>query len=218
MRQRRIYWLSAGAGLLVATLAVAAANWLVVSRNAERVVTDLDRLPRCDVALVLGANPKLASGRANPHFENRMDAAAQLYATGRVKHLLVSGDNHSRDYDEPTSMRQALIARGVPDTAITSDFAGRRTLDSVVRAREIFGLQRCIIVSQRYHNARALEIARARGLDAWAWCARDVRLAESLRTELREVLARTVTMLDLYVWHRQPRFLGKAEPIQIANR
>lgn len=216
MRQRRVLWLLAGTGLFIALLGMIGSNWLLVSRNADRIVTDLARLPQCDVALVLGANPKLASGRANPHFENRMDAAAQLYATGRVKHLLVSGDNHSRDYDEPTLMRQALIARGVPDSAITSDFAGRRTLDSVVRAREIFGLQRCIIVSQRYHNARALEIARARGLDAWAWCAPDVELSQSLRTELREVLARTLTVLDLYVWHRQPRFLGSPEKIQVS--
>lgn len=205
------------AGVLFIGLCVTLANWQIVRRNSGRLVAEIAQLPACDVALVLGANARLSDGRQNLHFENRMDAAALLYRSGRVKHLLVSGDNHARSYDEPTMMRNALRVRGVPDTAITSDYAGFRTLDSVVRAQEVFGLRRCIIVTQRYHNTRALEIAHAHGLEAWGWCAADVQFVHSLRTELREVLARSLTLLDLYVWHRQPRFLGKPEPIRVAS-
>lgn len=202
--------------LVLAAALVGLANWRVISGNADRLFTDLNRVPACDVALVLGTSARTLDGQRNLHFESRMDAAAQLYKAGKVKHLLVSGDNRTHYYNEPTMMRAALRARGVPASAITLDFAGFRTLDSVIRAREVFGLRRCIIVTQRYHNTRALEIARARGLEAWGWCAPQVEFARSFRTEVREVFARVLTILDLYFWQRQPHFLGKPEPIQVA--
>lgn len=206
------------AGLGLAALVVGAANYRILTANRDRLRGDLDRVPSCDVALVLGTSAKLRDGRTNLHFEGRMDAAAELYRAGKVRHLLVSGDNRHRSYNEPTQMRDALIKRGVPDSAITADYAGFRTLDSVVRARQIFKLNRCIIVTQRYHNPRALEIARANDLEAWGYCPPDVAILHSFRTECREVLARTVTLFDLYVWHRQPHFLGKPEPIRLARR
>lgn len=197
---------------------VAAANYAIVVRHRAQLFSELEAVPRRDVGLVLGANPVTSSGRPNLHFNSRIEAAAALFHAGKVRHLLVSGDNHRRDYDEPTAMKQALVARGVPAEAITCDFAGFRTLDSVVRAGAVFGLSSCTIVSQRYHNTRALEIARAHGLDAVAFCSRDVPALHSLRTEAREVLARAVTILDLYLWHRQPHFSGPYEPIRIARR
>jgi SanA protein len=215
---RRRFLLITGVVFALAILGVGWANYHIACANRARLYSDLQQLPACDVALVLGASATLRDGRANLHFENRMNAAAELYRTGKVRHLLVSGDNHRRDYDEPAMMRTALIRRGVPDSAITSDYAGFRTLDSVVRARQVFRLERCIIVTQRYHNTRALEIARANGLEAWGYCAPDVNFMNSFTTECREVLARTLTILDLYVWHRQPHLLGRAEPIRLARR
>lgn len=203
---------------MLVAIAIGSANYHIVTVNAPRLHHDIASLPDCAVGLVLGTSASLRDGRANRHFLGRVDAAAALYHAGKVKHLLVSGDNRFSNYNEPAKMRAALIARGVPDSAITSDFAGFRTLDSVVRAKLIFGLNRCIIVTQRYHNTRALEIARATGLDAWGYCATDAGFRDSIQTECREVLARTVTVLDLYLWHRQPHFLGKAEPIQLARR
>lgn len=202
---------------MVATagLTVGLSNWWILSANSDRLIEDQSSLPECDVALVLGTSARLSDGRTNLHFESRMDAAAALYHAGKARHLLVSGDNRTIGYDEPTMMRIALKSRGVPDAKITSDFAGRRTLDSVVRAKQIFGLQRCIIVSQKYHNSRALEIARANGLDAWAWCAPEVVFRHSLRTECREVFARMGTLLDLYIWARKPQILGNPEPIRL---
>jgi SanA protein len=213
---RRLIW-TGGILLALATTLVAVANYRILSANRDRLHSNLGAVPACEVALVLGTSPKFQNGRTNLHFEGRMDAAAELYRAGKVKHLLVSGDNRHRSYNEPVEMRAALIKRGVPAAAVTLDFAGFRTLDSVVRARQVFGLDRCIIVTQRYHNPRALEIARANNLDAWGYCPPDVAFAHSFRTECREVLARTVTLLDLYVWHREPRFLGKPEPIRLAS-
>ena len=204
--------------LMLFLLGVSVANYHVVAANSPRMCSDLDQLPACDVGLVLGTSARLKDGRANLHFEGRMDAAAALYRAHKVKHLLVSGDNRRSNYNEPAQMRAALIKRGVPDAAITSDFAGFRTLDSVVRAQQVFGLQRCIIITQRYHNPRALEIARAKRLDAWGYCAPGAGFANSFKTVCREALARTFTILDLYVWHRQPHFLGRLEPISVASR
>jgi SanA protein len=215
--RRRLLW---GAGVFFAllVLVVGLANYRIVTANRARLYSDPNLVPACDVALVLGTSARLRSGQPNPHFESRMNAAAELYRSGKVRHLLVSGDNRRLNYNEPRQMRAALVKRGIPETAITLDYAGFRTLDSVVRARQVFRLERCIIVTQRYHNTRALEIARARGLDAWGYCAPDVSFASSFPTECREVLARTVTVLDLYVWHRQPYFLGQPEPIRLAHR
>lgn len=206
------------AGLSLGLAFVAVANHVILSRHKNQNYSQLGQMPYRDVALVLGANPKLKSGAPNLHFTYRIGAAAALYHAGKVQHLLVSGDNHRRDYDEPTAMKTALVARGVPAEAITCDYAGFRTLDSVVRANSVFGLRSFTIVSQRYHTARALEIAHAHGFDAVAFNSHDVPAAQSLRTELREIIARADTWLDLYVWHRQPRFPGPPEPIRIASR
>ena len=206
--RRPLAWL-----LIVAVAFVLFANLRIVCSNRDRLYTRIEDVPTRETGLVLGENPVMRNGRPNLHFSNRMDAAAALYHAGKVRRLLVSGDNSRRDYDEPTMMKEALIARGVPATSIACDYAGFRTLDSVLRARQVFGLESCTIVTQRYHNTRALEIAHASGLDAVGFCARDVDLRHSARTELREVASRTVAVLDLYLWHRQPHFPGPREPL-----
>lgn len=201
-----------GATLLLA-LFVVFANLLILTENSDRLFAREADLPARDIALVLGASPTLSSGAANLHFESRIDAAAQLYFARKIRHILVSGDNHRPGYDEPTAMKNALVARGVPAADITCDYAGFRTLDSVIRAHRIFGAQKLTIVTQRYHNTRALAIARHEGIDAVGFCSADVNFRHSIRTELREILARAATVLDLHVLHRNPKFLGRPEPI-----
>lgn len=196
---------------------VSYANHRIVTHHEGKLHHDLATLPPRPVALVLGANAVTSNGAPNLHFVYRMDAAAALYHAGKVGHLLVSGDNHHVDYDEPEMMRRALIKRGVPFEAITCDYAGFRTLDSVVRARHVFAQEKIIVVTQRYHATRALEIARARGLDAIAFCSQDVARRHTIKTEAREVLARALTALDLYLWHRHPRFYGPIEPIDLTR-
>ena len=135
---RKLAWFFALAVFALA-VAVVGCNLWVISQSRDRIVTDFSRLPHNDVGLVLGASPILGGQFRNPFFEGRMNAAAFLFRHGGVRHLLVTGDNGTADYDEPSSMRAALIARGVPESAITLDYAGFHTLDSVVRAKAIFG-------------------------------------------------------------------------------
>jgi SanA protein len=198
---------------------VAAAGGLLWSDHAcqtaasGRIFRSTETVPVNEVALVLGTAKTTRQGNANLHFTQRIAAAAALFHVGKVQHLLVSGDNHIASYDEPTDMRDALITAGVPDSAITCDYAGFRTLDSVVRAKTVFGLQRCTIVSEEFHCPRALWIAQRHGLEAVAFAAPDLSLRWSARVKAREYLARAWCALDLYVMNRGPKFSGPREPI-----
>jgi SanA protein len=183
-----------------------------------RVFHSVDAIPAREVGLVLGTSKETRHGRPNLHFNQRIAAAAALYHAGKVSHLLVSGDNHVATYDEPTDMRGALMAAGVPASAITCDYAGFRTLDSVVRAKDVFGLSQCTIISEDFHCPRALWIAQQHGLDAIAFAAPDVSLKSwSLRAGIREQFARAWCAVDLYVLHRQPHFPGPREPIVLSS-
>ncbi len=137
-----------------------------------------------------------------------MDTAAALYHAGKVKHLLVSGDNSRKTYDEPTAMRDALIARGVPSAAITLDYAGFRTLDTMARARAVFGLRRCTIVTDDFHLPRSLFLAEAHGLDAAGCQSAPVPWRWSKKTRLREIASRTIAWLDVCVLRTKPKFYG----------
>lgn len=187
-----------------------------IRKSAEgRLYTRIDEIPERPVALVLGTAAKVADGRDNLFFRFRVRAAAELYHAGKVRHILVSGDNGHKSYDEATDMRNALIELGVPESAIVRDHAGFRTLDSVVRCKRVFGQPSVTIVSQRFHNERALYIARSQGMDAVAYCARDVAVSSSPTTYIREYFARVMALVDVHLLHRSPRFLG--EPIRIGK-
>lgn len=181
-----------------------------VERAAEgRIFTSVDSVPRNRVALLLGTNPLNRLGRPNTYFTNRIMTAAALYRAGKVDFIIASGDNHTKKYDEPTAMRDSLMAHGVPEDRIILDFAGFRTLDSVVRAGEVFGCDSMTIISQADHNARALYLAEVNGIDAVAVSAplragRWVRI----RLALREWLARDKMMLDIW-FGKRPHFLGE---------
>ena len=201
----------------IASVWVGVADWVCLRSANGRIFRSGAAVPHADVGLVLGTGKWTRRGTPNLHFQQRIDAAVALYQAGKVKHLLVSGDNHVRTYDEPDDMRDALIAAGVPAGAITCDYAGFRTLDSVMRARLVFGLSRFTIVSEEFHCPRALWIARRHGLDAIAFAAPDVtRAAWSWRVKAREQLARAWCAVDLYVLDRGPHFSGPAEPIVLA--
>jgi SanA protein len=205
--RKKILLLSAHAALLVMVAFSIIAD-VAIRRTEPHIYDSISDIPENDVGLVLGASRILSNGANNQHFENRMAAAAQLFMSGKVKHLLVSGDNHVQGYDEPTDMKNALVKLGVPPECITLDYAGFRTLDSVVRANKVFGQVKFTIISQRYHNYRALAIAHHHGLSAIAFCADDVQWKHSIRTEIREYFARTKAALDLFVLNAQPHFLG----------
>jgi len=127
---------------------------------------------------------------------------------GKVDYLVVSGDNHVRGYDEPKDMKDSLVEAGVPPERIYCDYAGFRTLDSIVRVREIFGQTKITIISREFHNQRALFIARHRGVDAIAFNAPEVDAYNSFKTKCRELVARANMLLDLFVLRREPKYLG----------
>lgn len=208
-----IRWLLTTVGCLL--IAALLANVWVVTSTRDAIYDDPQQLSVHDVGVVLGTSPYTHTGNPNALFSNRIKAAAQLYRDGKVRHLLVSGANPGRSYNEPQKMYQALRRRGVPDSAITLDYAGFRTLDSIVRADKVFELQSFVIVSQRFHDYRALFLAQHNGLDAVAyiWPGEDRR--QPLRTEAREYLARVKAVLDLFVLHTVPRFLGPKRPIDL---
>ena len=211
MKRAKLFLLLGGAaavGAISATAAIAYSARRIDRASARAVAPDLSTLPRKRVGLVLGCSPTLRSGRENEYFKNRIAAAAEAYHAGKVEYLLVSGDNHSASYDEPTAMRDALVRLGVPAARIVLDYAGFSTLDSVVRARDVFGLSDLCIISQRDHAQRALYIAQTKGVLAVAYPAKEVSVRNGLRTRLRESLARVSTLLDLHVLGRTPRFLG----------
>lgn len=189
------------------------ANVSVEKYAESRIYTSVDSIPRNRVSLLLGTNPLGRTGMPNTYFVNRIKTASELYHAGKTDYIIVSGDNHTREYDEPTAMRSALIAKGVPAERIIPDYAGFRTFDSVVRAKQVFGCDSITIISQRDHNARALYIAKKNGMEAVAISAnvnagRKVRL----RLTLREWLARDKMMLDLWTG-KKPHFLGEKIPI-----
>jgi len=184
-------------------------QFFVKNAGAGRIYSNVSAIPARTVGLVLGTSEHLGDGRGNPYFQNRIEAAAQLFKAGKVKFLLVSGDNRTANYDEPESMRKALIAKGVPSRFIAPDDAGLRTLDSIVRAKEVFSLDKFTIISQRDHDEQALLIAQHYGVDAIAFAAGDVSFRYAIRSHIHEWLARVKVIMDLYILHASPRHMGQ---------
>lgn len=198
-------------------LFVIASNIWVVKSTENKVFTDYALLPDHRVALVLGTSHKQVGGKPNPFFEKRMDTAAELFKSRKIDQFLLSGDNRTRFYNEPVEMRKALVARGVPADVITLDYAGLRTLDSVVRGKEIFGQNKLTIITQPFHSYRALFISKFYDIDAVAMVTEDPDMGSSFKVRLREYLARPKAVLDLYVLHTTPRFLGNKESLKSVN-
>lgn len=201
--------------LLTPVLIACLINLWVLQSTQARVFNQAGALPENDVGLVLGTAPLLGGGYVNPHFKGRIEAAAYLYHERKVRHLLVSGDNHRRGYDEPTHMKEALLKLGVPESAITLDYAGLRTLDSIVRAKEVFGLHKLTVISDGFHVNRALFLSRHYGIDAVAYASQEVPFGLSANTRLREVGARIKAAMDIYLLNTQPRFLGEKVEINL---
>jgi len=197
-------------------LFVVLSNIIIVQSTKNKIYTNLAGVPQKDVALILGTSKYTIGGYTNLFFKYRIKAAADLYKQGKVKHIIVSGDNSLQSYNEPRQMLRALLALGIPEDAITLDFAGFRTLDSVVRCKKVFGQTKVIIVSQRFHIERALFIARKYDMQAIGYAAQDPPQKYSLTTHVREYFAKTKAVIDLYITNKKPKFLGEKVLIEFS--
>lgn len=170
----------------------------IIKKDSEKFIfDDVHNLPDCKTALVLGTSKTLQNGNPNPYFTKRIKATAELYKSGKIRAIIVSGDNSVKGYNEPEQMKLDLIAEGIPAEIIFEDFAGFRTLDSVVRAKEIFEQNKIIIVSQQFHNERAIYLAQQNGIEAFGYNAKDVNRKFGFTTNIREKLARVKVFVDL---------------------
>ncbi len=201
-------WLVLGIGLC-ALFVLLCNRWVINSTN-DYIYSNWALLPDNQVGVVLGTSNYTRGGDDNPYFHGRVQAAAELYKLGKVRHLIVSGANPDARYNEPRKMWQELVKLGVPSDAITMDFAGFRTLDSIARMQEVFGLERGTIITQRYHAHRAVFLGRKMNMQVVAYAPPP---PPSPRNRVREVFARVKAVLDLFLLRTEPRFLG--EPVTI---
>lgn len=183
-------------------------NQTIKKHTAAQIYNEVITIPQNKVGLLLGTSPKLKNGNNNLYFDYRILAAVELYKAGKIKYILISGDNRREEYNEPEEMKKALMQKGVPEKSIYLDYAGFRTLDSVVRAKEVFGQNQLTIISQRFHNERAIYLAEKNGINAIGYNAKDVNAYAGLKTNIRELLARVKMFIDLAI-DKQPHFLGE---------
>lgn len=199
----------------VTVLSISLSNYWIINSTKSQIYSETAEIPQNDVAILLGASKTLRNGSENLFFKYRIQAAVELYKSGKIKHIIVSGDNSKKEYDEATDMREALVAQGVPDSCITQDYAGFRTLDSMVRCLKVFGQNKITVISQRFHNQRAVFIGNYYEMEVVAFNAKDVPDAFSLKVRIREYFAKFKAVLDLYVLHKQPKFLGEKVSIKL---
>ncbi len=187
-------------------------NYTIGRYSKGKIYSDVHAIQKNKVGLLLGTSKYLKNGNINYYFKYRVQATVELYNSGKIDFVLVSGDNGNKHYDEPTDFKNELIRLGIPEEKIFLDYAGFRTLDSVVRAKEIFGQQQITIISQQFHNERAIYIASKHGVSAVGYNAKDLKGRSGIRTKVREYFARTKVFIDI-LFNVEPKFLG--EPIVI---
>jgi SanA protein len=213
LRQKLFKWLKWF--FLSLILIVIITNLIVRYSYSKYIYSSIELLPSRKVGLLLGTNKYLKIGGLNPYYQYRIIATAELIKTGKIKYVIVSGDNSEIEYNEPVQMRDDLIKLGVDSSVIYLDYAGFRTLDSIIRAKKVFGQDTFIVISQPFHNQRAIFIAKQNNINAIAFNARDVTFFRGLKVQFREIFARVKLMIDLYLINKQPKFLG--EKVVVGN-
>ena len=210
--QRRIKWAVPTGFILIAAIIVAA-NYVVEYNTEEFVYKAITAIPYNKAGLLLGTSKTLKSGLPNQYFLNRIGAAIALFESGKIDVIVISGDNSTEGYNEPEDMKTELLKRGIPENKIHLDYAGFRTLDSVIRMGQIFGQTRFTVISQDFHNRRAIYIAHAKGFEAVGYNAKDVDAYSGFKTQVREKLARVKVFLDLFT-NKDPKFLREKVVIE----
>lgn len=180
----------------------------MINKNAKgKVYTSVNEVPYNKVGLVLGTSKMLKNGRVNLYFTYRIDATVDLFKSGKIDFVLISGDNGNTDYDEPSDFKDELIKKGIPENKIFLDYAGFRTFDSMVRAKKVFGLSSFTIISQQFHNERAIYIAEHEDINVVGFNAKSVTARYGIKTTIREYFARVKVFVDI-ILNVSPKFLG----------
>lgn len=193
--------------LLISTILVTLLiDWYVKKAYQQQLYQQVKDIPKRPVGLVLGTIKQLKNGQLNRYYQYRIDAAVALWKAGKIEKLVLSGDNSRRGYNEPADMQADLIARGIPKEKLILDYAGFRTLDSVVRCQKVFGFDNIIIISQRFHIERAVFIAEHKNMKALGLEAQGIEGVYGLKVQIREKLARVKLILDLLLGV-EPHFL-----------
>jgi len=193
--------------LALLVIFVVSVDMYVTYTVKKQVYEDIQTIGHRKVGLLLGTSKYVAGGRVNLYYKYRIEAAVALYNAGKIDFILVSGDNRRENYNEPWTMKKDLEAAGIPPGRIILDYAGFRTLDSIVRSYAVFDAGSIIVISQRFHNERALFIANRKGINAIAYNAQDPPQRLQIKVMIREKLARVKMLLDL-VFNKQPKFYG----------
>ncbi len=194
--------------LLAPLILILVCNFTVNWAAEGKTFSTLEDVPKNEVGLILGTAKKLVGGQPNVYYSFRINATLKLFKAKKISYVLVSGDNATKYYNEPKTIKADLIAGGIPKDKIFLDFAGFRTLDSMVRAKEVFGLSKVTIISQKFHNQRAIYLANKKGLDAIGFNAKDVKGNFGLKIHAREYLARVKVFIDL-LFKTKPKFYGE---------
>ncbi|MBT0718176.1 outer membrane permeability protein SanA [Rosenbergiella epipactidis] len=196
--------------MLLGLTAIGLDQW-ISWKTAPYIYDTVSQLPKRQVGVVLGTSKYYRGGEPNQYYLYRIQGALNAYNSGKVSYLLLSGDNALQSYNEPRTMRRDLIKNGVRPSDIVLDYAGFRTLDSIVRTRKVFDTNDFIIITQRFHCERALFIALQQGIQAQCFAVPSPKNILSIR--IREVGARLAALADLYLFNSEPHFLGPMVPI-----
>jgi SanA protein len=200
--------------IFTAILLFISPNILVKWNSRGKTFDNIDNIPHNKVGLLLGTSKYSSKGVINLYYKYRIDAIIELFNAHKIDFILISGDNSMIEYNEPQTIRKDLIARGIPDDKIYLDYAGFRTWDSVIRAKKVFEENSFTVVSQKFHNERAIFIGSFNNMNIIGYNAKDVSIKYGRKTNFRELFARIKLIIDI-IGHKQPKYLGN--PIIIGN-
>ncbi|MBN2616675.1 MAG: YdcF family protein [Spirochaetales bacterium] len=212
MRINKIYKVLLITLLSALFLLLVSMQWIHISTK-NNIFDNIKKIPYNKVGLIPGCNKYIANGVINVYYEQRIAAGVELFRNSKIDYILVSGDNAHPSYDEPREMRNSLVEAGIPNDRIISDYAGFRTLDTIIRAKEVFSLKDFTLISQSFQNRRGIFIGKFNNLNIVAYNADFNDKKFDISIETRELFAKINMLLDLYIFAKEPKFLGETIPI-----
>jgi len=207
MNKKKIFIRSFLLIMVSGLLTVYLCNRAIVQSAKGHLYTDTKEIPFNRVGLLLGTSKAGRNGHNNPYYDYRIQAAIKLLREQKIKYLVISGDNGREEYNEPEMMKADLVNAGIDSSVIYLDYAGFRTFDSIKRLKDIFGQDSVTVISQQFHNERAVYIATKEGISAIGFNAADVSSRQGFKTQVREKMARVKVFVD-YLLGTKPKYAG----------